>query len=55
MNAPLLRPEADEPGAQLEVMEVAPFNGPLHVRINGTERVVGRDLASKIKVEQHDG
>lgn len=39
------------PGAELEVVEVAPFNGPLRVRINGREQVLGRELASKIKVE----
>ena len=39
------------PGAELEVLDVAPFNGPLRVRINGREQVVGRELASKIKVQ----
>jgi DtxR family Mn-dependent transcriptional regulator len=39
------------PGAALEVLEVAPFNGPLRVRINGREQVLGRELACKIKVE----
>jgi DtxR family Mn-dependent transcriptional regulator len=39
------------PGASLEVIDVAPFNGPLRVRINGREQVLGRELASKIKVE----
>lgn len=39
------------PGAALEVVDVAPFNGPLRVRINGTERVVGRELACSVKVE----
>ena len=39
------------PGAELEVLDVAPFNGPLRVRINGREQIVGRELASKIKVE----
>ena len=42
------------PGAALEVLEVAPFNGPLRVRINGRERVLGRELACKIKVEPDD-
>jgi DtxR family transcriptional regulator, Mn-dependent transcriptional regulator len=40
------------PGADLEVVAVAPFSGPLHVRINGTERVLGRELAATIKVER---
>jgi len=39
------------PGAELEVIEVAPFNGPIRVNINGTEQVVGRELATKVKVE----
>jgi DtxR family Mn-dependent transcriptional regulator len=39
------------PGAELEVLAVAPFNGPLTVRINGTEQIVGRDLAKQIQVE----
>lgn len=42
------------PGAELEVLEVAPFNGPLRVRINGTEQIVGRDLAKQIKVEPRE-
>ncbi|MEX1182099.1 MAG: metal-dependent transcriptional regulator [Gemmatimonadota bacterium] len=42
------------PGAKLEVVDVAPFNGPLRVLINGTEQVVGTELASKIKVERLD-
>jgi DtxR family transcriptional regulator, Mn-dependent transcriptional regulator len=39
------------PGAELEVLAVAPFNGPLRVRINGHEQVVGRDLAWQVMVE----
>lgn len=39
------------PGAELEVLEIAPFNGPLRVRINGTEQIVGRDLATRIRVQ----
>lgn len=41
-----------KPGAALEVVDVAPFNGPMHVLINGAEQVVGRELATKIKVER---
>lgn len=40
------------PGAALVVLDVAPFNGPLRVSINGREQVVGRELATKIKVER---
>lgn len=39
------------PGARLEIVDVAPFNGPLLVKIADTERVVGRELALQIKVE----
>jgi DtxR family transcriptional regulator, Mn-dependent transcriptional regulator len=39
------------PGASLEVVEVAPFNGPIRVIVNGTERVVGREVAGMVKVE----
>jgi DtxR family transcriptional regulator, Mn-dependent transcriptional regulator len=41
-----------KPGAALEVVEVAPFNGPLRVLINGHEQVVGRELAREVKVER---
>jgi DtxR family transcriptional regulator, Mn-dependent transcriptional regulator len=40
------------PGAALEMLEVAPFNGPLRVCINGTEQIVGRELARKVLVER---
>lgn len=39
------------PGAELEVIDVAPFEGPLRIRINGRERVVGRELARKVSVQ----
>jgi DtxR family transcriptional regulator, Mn-dependent transcriptional regulator len=39
------------PGAELEVLDVAPFNGPLRVLINGREQVIGRELACHVKVE----
>ena len=39
------------PGALLEVLECAPFNGPLRVRVQGTERIVGSELASSLQVE----
>ncbi len=40
------------PGAALELIERAPFNGPLRVRVAGTERMLGLEIASKIQVEQ---
>lgn len=39
------------PGAELLVLDRAPFDGPIRVRINGTEQVVGRELARQIQVE----
>jgi DtxR family transcriptional regulator, Mn-dependent transcriptional regulator len=39
------------PGAELEVVDVAPFSGPLRILINGREQVVGRELARHVKVE----
>ena len=39
------------PGATLEVIDVAPFKGPLRVRIDGVEQVVGRELARQVSVE----
>jgi DtxR family transcriptional regulator, Mn-dependent transcriptional regulator len=39
------------PGAELEVLDVAPFNGPLRILINGREQVVGRELAAYVSVE----
>jgi DtxR family Mn-dependent transcriptional regulator len=40
-----------KPGAELEVTAVAPFNGPMRILINGTEQVLGREIARHIKVE----
>jgi DtxR family transcriptional regulator, Mn-dependent transcriptional regulator len=40
-----------KPGAELEVIDVAPFNGPMRVLINGTEQVLGREIACHVKVE----
>jgi DtxR family Mn-dependent transcriptional regulator len=39
------------PGTELEVLERAPFNGPLTVRIGSDTRVVGRELACAVGVE----
>jgi DtxR family transcriptional regulator, Mn-dependent transcriptional regulator len=44
-----------KPGAELVVRDVAPFNGPMHVLINGREQVLGRDLARHVKVEPRAG
>jgi DtxR family Mn-dependent transcriptional regulator len=38
------------PQARLTVEEVAPFGGPLLVRVNGARYAIGRDVAAKIRV-----
>lgn len=40
-----------KPGAPVDLMERAPFNGPLRVRVGGDEHVLGRELASRVRVE----
>ncbi|HSJ06816.1 MAG TPA: metal-dependent transcriptional regulator [Longimicrobiales bacterium] len=40
-----------KPGADLEVVDVAPFNGPIRVLINGVEQIVGQELARHVQVE----
>ena len=39
------------PGAEVEVTEHAPFDGPLSLRVNGEPRVLARALAERIRVE----
>jgi DtxR family Mn-dependent transcriptional regulator len=39
------------PDATVEVVEKAPFNGPITVKTGETSHVLGRDLASHIQVE----
>jgi DtxR family Mn-dependent transcriptional regulator len=39
------------PGADVELVDRAPFNGPLTVRVDGTDQVVGSEIARKIQVE----
>jgi len=39
------------PDAAVEVVEKAPFNGPITVKMGETSHVLGRDLASHIQVE----
>ncbi len=40
------------PQARLEVAEVAPFGGPLLIRVGRAAYALGRDVASKIFVEE---
>lgn len=39
------------PGVELELLERAPFNGPLKVQVGGQERFVGVELAHSLEVE----
>jgi DtxR family Mn-dependent transcriptional regulator len=53
-SADLLRHLAElelRPQAVVEIEEVAPFDGPLTVRIGERRRVVGRQVASQVTVE----
>lgn len=43
------------PGADLEVIDVAPFHGPIRVLINGREQTIGRELAGEVQVEPEEG
>jgi DtxR family Mn-dependent transcriptional regulator len=38
------------PGAELQVVECAPFEGPISLRVNGESRVIARRLAEQIHV-----
>ncbi len=53
-NSELLRYLAEVgllPGARVTVVDVAPFDGPLTVLIDGSEKVIGRKVASTVLVE----
>ncbi len=41
-----------KPQARVEVLEKAPFNGPLTVRVSGVDRALSRDVASVVKVKK---
>jgi DtxR family Mn-dependent transcriptional regulator len=38
------------PGAEIQVIAVAPFDGPLTIRLAGREQVLGRELAAQLLV-----
>jgi DtxR family Mn-dependent transcriptional regulator len=38
------------PGAALRIVERAPFNGPLRIRVNNSEHFIGQELASALRV-----
>jgi DtxR family Mn-dependent transcriptional regulator len=39
------------PGVEVEVIDKAPFNGPMRVRVGGMEKTVGSEIAKKIQVQ----
>ena len=39
------------PGAKVEVIKSAPFNGPVEIMVRGSRIALGRCVASRIKVE----
>lgn len=47
MNALQLIPET-----RLEVMHVAPFDGPMQLKLNNEFRIVGRSLAELIRIRR---
>jgi len=56
-NSELLRYLADlglVPGAKVNIVEVAPFQGPLTIEVDGQQKVIGRKVASTILVETLD-
>ncbi len=38
------------PRAEIEIEEMAPYNGPIFLRVSGVRRVVGREAAAKVRV-----
>jgi DtxR family Mn-dependent transcriptional regulator len=40
------------PNSEITVIDLAPFNGPVHIRINETPHHLGRELAEMILVER---
>lgn len=42
------------PGVNLTIKEIAPFNGPITIEINGKEKIIGHEVASNLFVEIKD-
>jgi len=42
-------------GTEVEVVNAAPFDGPIEVRVRGTSLALGRGLAKKVFVDVEDG
>jgi DtxR family transcriptional regulator, Mn-dependent transcriptional regulator len=43
------------PGAEIELVSRDPFDGPLHVKVKGSEHVLGERLAAAIRVQAPSG
>jgi len=43
------------PDCRVEVIEKAPFDGPLTVRVDGREQALGREVARQVRVTQANG
>lgn len=42
------------PGVELEVLERAPFNGPITIRVGSDRQILGREIAHEIEVQPLD-
>jgi DtxR family Mn-dependent transcriptional regulator len=42
------------PGTELEVIHVAPFDGPMQLKVNNEYRIIGHNLAELIRVQELD-
>lgn len=42
------------PGVEVEVLDRAPFNGPLRLRVGNDEQFIGRELSRFVRVEPDD-
>jgi DtxR family Mn-dependent transcriptional regulator len=52
-EAPLLKYLADHgvyPGLRIEVEDIAPYNGPLTVQVDGTQIILGREIAARVLI-----
>ena len=44
-----------KPGAELSVIATAPFDGPLTIKINTKQKVVGHKAATKVFIQEQKG
>lgn len=40
------------PGKEVELIQVAPFNDPLYINVNGSYLAIRREVAKKIKISK---